>query len=116
NSLGNVITGNAGDNLLDGRAGDDTLDGGAGIDILIGGEGHDTFVFKAGYGRDFVDGFTAGEDVIAFSTDLFADYAAAMATAVQAGDDVVFAIDADTTLTLWNAQLSALTADDFRFV
>jgi Ca2+-binding RTX toxin-like protein len=52
NSLGNKITGNAGDNGLDGRGGNDTLtgnngdddlDGGIGADSLVGGKGSDTY-------------------------------------------------------------------------
>ena len=38
------------------------------------------------------------------------------AAAHQAGSDVVFTIDADTTLTLKNVQLASLAQDDFRFV
>jgi Ca2+-binding RTX toxin-like protein len=40
-SVGNRLTGNAGDNLLSGGGGDDILAGGAGSDRLLGGSGRD---------------------------------------------------------------------------
>ena len=68
----NIIIGGLGDDSLDGGKGkdiligydgDDTLLGGAGNDSLHGGDGRDVFVFD-GKGNDFINDYTAGEDVI----------------------------------------------------
>jgi Ca2+-binding RTX toxin-like protein len=108
------VSGGIGNDALSGGSGDDQLDGGAGDDMLTGGSGSDVFVFTPGFGRDTVTDFARQEDTIEFSA-LFADFAAARAAATQMGDDVVFTIDADSSLTLEDVQLSALRADDFRF-
>lgn len=52
-----TLDGGAGNDRLEGGSGDDRLVGGAGDDLLIGGGGNDTFVFRAGFGRDTVQGF-----------------------------------------------------------
>ncbi|MCU4181742.1 metallophosphoesterase [Bosea sp. BH3] len=114
-----IVLGGAGNDTIDGGSGDDRIVGGAGDDILTGGSGHDVFVFAAGFGKDIVTDFrTTGSssDVLEFDTDVFADFAMAMDAADQVGGDVVFTVDADTTLTLKGVQLSSLAQDDFRFV
>jgi Ca2+-binding RTX toxin-like protein len=113
------IAGGSGNDTLKGGSGDDLIGGGSGNDTLSGGSGKDVFVFVAGFGHDVVTDFTlsgASADAITFSTDIFADYAAVEAHAMQDGRDVVITLDADNTLTLHNQQLSALAPDDFRFV
>jgi Ca2+-binding RTX toxin-like protein len=110
-----ILLGGLGNDTLNGGSDDDSLDGGAGDDILTGGSGSDVFIFAPGFGRDIVTDFARQEDVIEFS-DLFADFDAAFASAAQVGDDVVFTIDAAASLTLEDIQLTALRADDFRFV
>lgn len=111
-----ILLGGLGSDVLGGGSGDDRLEGGAGDDILTGGSGSDVFAFAPGFGRDQIADFAGGhEDVIEFSSDLFADFDTAMASAAQVGDDVVFTIDADTSLTLADIQLATLRADDFRF-
>jgi Ca2+-binding RTX toxin-like protein len=112
-----VIVAGAGNDTVDAGSGDDRIEGGAGDDQLAGGSGHDVFVFAAGFGKDVISDFkTTGSssDVLEFSHDAFADEAAALAVAHQDGADVVFTIDADTTLTLKNVQLASL--HDFHFV
>ncbi|MGX5735212.1 family 16 glycoside hydrolase [Bosea thiooxidans] len=112
-----LISAGAGNDSVDAGSGDDRIAGGAGDDVLTGGSGHDAFVFAAGFGKDVISDFkTTGtsSDVLEFSTDVFADAAAALAAAHQDGSDVVFTIDADTTLTLKNVQLASL--NDFHFV
>lgn len=112
-----ALLGGLGNDVLSGGSGDDILDGGAGDDVLTGGSGNDVFVFAPGFGRDIITDFAGGhEDVIAFASTLFADFDAAMADAEQVGSDVVFTIDANTTLTLADTELGSLLADDFRFV
>ena len=58
------LFGNAGDDILVGGRGHDILDGGAGSDTLLGLSGQDTFVFGPGSGSDFIEAFSAGEDLI----------------------------------------------------
>lgn len=112
-----ILLGGLGNDALSGGSGDDRLEGGAGDDILTGGSGNDVFVFMPGFGRDTITDFAGGhEDVVEFAAALFADFDAAMAQAAQVGSDVVFTIDADTSLTLAGVQLGSLGADDFRFV
>jgi Ca2+-binding RTX toxin-like protein len=111
-----LLLGGLGDDIVSGGSGDDRIVGGAGNDVLTGGSGSDSFVFAAGFGHDTIADFGASDpDVIEFSTSLFANYATAMSSAAQVGDDVVFTIDAQTSLTLADTQLNSLAADDFRF-
>ncbi len=114
-----ILVGGLGNDIILGGSGDDRIEGGAGDDVLSGGSGHDAFVFASGFGRDTITDFRtsgASSDVLEFGTDIFADFASALAAADQIGSDVVFTVDADNALTLQGVQLSSLAADDFRFV
>ncbi|MEZ0224840.1 MAG: matrixin family metalloprotease, partial [Alphaproteobacteria bacterium] len=69
-ALGDLITGNSGNNTLDGGNGNDTITGGAGNDSLIGGIGNDTLdggedndVITGGAGNNSMAG-GAGADTI----------------------------------------------------
>ena len=62
-----MIKGGLGNDTLLGLAGADILIGGRGNDSLTGGADADTFEFSAGGGRDRIDGFQAGLDVIDFT-------------------------------------------------
>ena len=127
-SSGETITGSAFDDNIDGLAGNDTLNGstgadqlvgGAGNDSLTGGTGDDTFVFKANFGLDTVQDFkdTANEnDILEFSTSIFADFAAVQAAMTQVGADVLITVDGSNTVTLKTVTLANLGADDFRLV
>ena len=74
---------------LEGRGGGDTLIGGAGDDLLVGGDGEDTFV--VGRGNDVIRDYEGADtDNIEFDPDYTeAEIDAAVAAAVQDGDDVV---------------------------
>jgi len=114
-----TVLGGAGNDQLKGGSDDDRLNGGAGDDMLSGGSGHDTFVFQAGMGRDVIADFTvtgSSSDVIEFSLELFADFAAVMGSAEQNGRDLVITVDEQSSITLANVTLSSLQTDDFRFV
>lgn len=114
-----LLAGGEGNDTIDAGSGNDRILGGAGDDVLTGGSGRDTFVFAADFGHDVIKDFsvTGGNaDVLEFSTDLFADYAAFLDAADQVGRDVVVTLDDDTSLTLSNVKLTSLGADDFRFV
>ncbi|MCA1953157.1 MAG: endonuclease/exonuclease/phosphatase, partial [Hyphomicrobiales bacterium] len=114
-----ILNGGAGDDVLAGGSGTDVILGGAGQDVLNGGSGRDVFIFKAGFGRDVIEDFAASgpdADILSVSSALFADAAALLGAAEQVGGDVVITIDDETALTLRNVQLSALGAEDFRFI
>jgi Ca2+-binding RTX toxin-like protein len=114
-----VVMAGADADKVNGGSGNDVIDGGTGNDILTGGSGSDVFVFAAAFGKDMITDFTASgssKDMIQFSTDLFADYAAVMSHTAQVGSDIVVTLDADHAVTLANTSLASLTADDFRFV
>ena len=114
-----IVLGGVGNDTLDGGSGDDRIAGGAGDDKLTGGSGHDVFVFAAGFGKDMITDFRttgASADVLEFSIGLFADFDVAIDAASQVGADIVFSLDAETTLILKGVQLTSLAADDFRFV
>lgn len=69
-----IIYGLGGNDFIVGGAGDDVLIGGAGKDTLVGGDGADRFVFLARTdstssvaGRDIIEDFVQGEDLIDLS-------------------------------------------------
>lgn len=73
----NLSGGDGADRLL-GQRGNDTLAGGAGRDTLTGGAGADQYVYDTGatftrrdVGRDFIEGFVAGQDKIVLSLTTF---------------------------------------------
>ena len=110
------LLGGLGNDELKGGSGDDFIEGGAGDDILTGGSGTDTFHFAAGFGRDAITDFAASDDdIISFDDALFDDFNEMIGASQQVGDDVVITVDALTTLTLRDANLLSLSADDFRF-
>ncbi len=77
NSLGNYLTGSAGDDTLIGLAGDDILNGGSGSDTLMGGMGSDRYRFSFGDGSDVVedfDGGLGGVDTLSFDSYLIQPY------------------------------------------
>jgi Ca2+-binding RTX toxin-like protein len=107
----------AGNDTLNGNNGDDILMGGAGNDTLNGGSGNDVFVFRPGFGIDAINAFddATTNDIIEFSSSVFADFAAVQAVSAQVGADVVITASPTDTITLKNYNLADLGADDFRF-
>jgi Ca2+-binding RTX toxin-like protein len=104
---------------LRGGNGNDALTGNGGNDILTGGKNIDTFIFGTGFGHDRITDFAVNgtmQDLIQFDNAIFADFAAVMANAVQAGKAVVITVDANHSLTLDKVTLASLTAGDFLFV
>ena len=106
--------GGQGDDVLHGGAGNDTLNGGVGNDVLWGEGGADTFVFAAGFGRDVVRDFVAGDHLL-FGPGTFASYDDVRAHMAQVGSDVVITLDAADTVTLTGVSLASLTHDQFVF-
>ncbi|WP_299752844.1 tandem-95 repeat protein [uncultured Tateyamaria sp.] len=64
NAGDDILNGGAGDDYLYGGAGDDILNGGAGNDQMWGGAGSDQFVFSDNFGRDMINDFEDGIDLI----------------------------------------------------
>jgi Ca2+-binding RTX toxin-like protein len=119
--VGNVgadsLSGDFGADRLIGGAGNDLLSGDQGADILIGGAGEDTFVFSTGFGRDRVDDFVDGSDVIDLrSLDAITSFDDLVANQLkQVGQNVWIEGDGLDTLILRNVSLSTLSSDDFLF-
>jgi len=112
------LTGSAFNDILTGDGGNNIIIGGAGNDTMNGGAGNDSFVFNAGFGQDTITAFgDAGtnQDVIDFSTAVFANFAAVQAAIHQVGADVHIDVNASTSITLTSFTATNLGADDFRF-
>ena len=115
----NVLSGGSGNDTINGAGGNDTLEGGAGDDTLNGGAGSDTLVFKPGFGNDTINQFgdsSGNQDIVEFSTSLFASFSAVQAAMAQQGADVVITVDASNRITLKGVALGSLDSGDFRFV
>ena len=127
-ALGGDATGDvySGMENLEGSSHSDTLfgdhlinhiDGGDGDDFLFGAAGNDIFVFEAnGFGDDSILDFTLGSDRIRFSTDVFADFDAVLASAVEYNGGVWLVASGGSSVDLENVQLADLSANDFLFV
>jgi Ca2+-binding RTX toxin-like protein len=121
-NTGTTLDGGDGHDLLLGRDGADRLFGGKGNDILVGGKGPDTFVFTAATtgaaDHDVVVDFKHGEDVIEFSTALFANFGELLknAHASADGQDTLIKFGNHDFITLKNTPLSLLSPQDFHFV
>nr|WP_319515071.1 calcium-binding protein [uncultured Cohaesibacter sp.] len=114
-----TIIGDDGWNGLSGGDGDDILNGKGGDDYFYGNAGDDTFVFEASGGHDTIYDFSAGagtEDLIDISQiDGATDFSTVLSIAANQGSDVLFTLDADSSLLLKNVSVEDLHQDDFRF-
>jgi len=108
--------GTSGNDTISGSTWNDTIAGGAGNDTMSGGSGNDTFVFRTNLSQQVINDFTAGSDVFEFHDGIFADAAAALASATVSGSDTLITIDAGNTIHLKNVALANLHAGDFHIV
>jgi Ca2+-binding RTX toxin-like protein len=93
------------------------IDGGDGDDYLFGAAGNDTFMFEAnGFGDDSILDFTPGSDRIRFSTDVFADFDAVLASVVAYDGGIWLVASGGSSVGLDNIQAADLSASDFMFV
>ena len=109
----NYLNGNTGDDIVDGGNGNDLLNGGwIGNDTITGGAGADIFDFDWDWGNDTVTDFEDGLDMIDLSDTnlIFTDL-----TIVQNNTDVIITDPNGNSITLENALVSNITADDFIF-
>jgi Ca2+-binding RTX toxin-like protein len=117
NSGADSLNGADGNDRLNGHGGDDVLSGGVGADIMSGGGGSDRFVFSTGFGKDRIDDFDSGKDVIDLSgletITSFEDLAAGHIR--QVGRNVWIESDGTDVLILKDVSLFSLDADDFLF-
>ncbi|TKA96143.1 hypothetical protein FAZ78_13075 [Cereibacter changlensis] len=108
-----IFAGSGADTVKAG-SGDDRIDGGLGADLLSGGSGMDTFVFHAEHGNDRIEDFRSG-DMLAFSSDVFADFDAFASGVRQVGKDLVIASQ-HGEITLTATDLADLTEQDVWFI
>ena len=108
-----VLAGRGGADYLAGGAGNDVLDGGTGNDQLSGGSGADTYVIAALAGSDIITDFASSEDKIDILAYGFASFGDVLSRASQSGGNVLIQLGLAQQLTLWNVQLSSLTAANF---
>lgn len=103
-----VIYGLEGNDRIYGAEGDDVLNGGLGDDILIGGVGNDTFVIDSLSGNDVIADFNndAGyQDVLQFSSELFADMNSLISQTSQNGSNVSVALTNQSYLMVENCSV-----------
>ncbi|ORE91585.1 calcium-binding protein, partial [Aurantimonas sp. 22II-16-19i] len=114
----NTLLGGDGNDTIRGFAGFDRIEGGAGNDRLTGDFNADTFVFANGFGKDTItdfDEFNNSEKIdLAGVTEIidFADLAANHLTQVGANAVITDGVD---TITILNANIADLDANDFIF-
>jgi serralysin len=115
-SIENVI-GSQADDKITGNRQDNVIEGAGGNDMLTGGRGDDTLVFNEDFGLDTVTDFDdQGNDIITFSTAVFAGFGAVEGALSVAGRDVVITADAGNAITLKNTAIGSIGQDDFQFV
>ena len=74
-------------------------------------------MFREGFGLDTVTDFDdQGNDVIAVSTEVFANFDALEDALNVVGGDVVIELDAANSITLKNTSIASITESDFMFV
>jgi hypothetical protein len=110
------LHGGAGNDEMDGDRGNDIVIGEAGNDRLAGGDGDDIFVFGPGSGRDVVEDFDLGSDLIDVRGYGFASADEVLALVETAGrNTAVIVLDdsAGDMVTLLGIRANQLHAEDF---
>ncbi|SDD62284.1 Hemolysin-type calcium-binding repeat-containing protein [Paracoccus isoporae] len=113
NHAANLIRGHEGADAISGQGGFDRIVGGKGNDLLNGGAGRDTFVFFQNDGRDVIQDFKIGADLIEFRTIDGGNFSE-LGISQQGGKAVV--AFGGTTVVLNGTASGQLDADDFLFV
>jgi serralysin len=116
--ISNLIGSSFADTLT-GDAYANTLIGGTGADALIGGGGNDTFIFKTGFGLDYIGDFSAGNgigDLLDISSFVWLTNLDQIITlSMQVSGDTVIQITANDSITLHNVLIANLVSNDFIF-
>jgi serralysin len=113
NAGNDTLTGGAGNDTLIGGRGNDGLIGGSGDDILFGGGGDDVFVFGGDSGTDTIAGFHHGADKIALIGELHWSIEDIIASATQAGSDLVLTLADEEFVVMKDFDLAHLNKGDF---
>ena len=106
-----LLFGGWGEDRLVGGWGADTLDGARGADSLHGGRGADIFVFGPGDGADRIRDFEDGIDKVDLTGFGFANEAAALSGASQAGSAIEFDMGGGDILTVASTTVAELAGD-----
>ena len=108
-----ILLGGGGNDLLNGGSGDDILDGGRGNDTYFGKGGADIFVIASGQGRDKVQDFQDGVDVIGLAKGLTFE----ALDIAQRGRNTLISLGSgagsEPLATLRGIEASQITAEDF---
>jgi hypothetical protein len=115
----NDLRGLRGNDRLFGLAGDDVLNGGAGNDQLVGGGGRDTFLFtERRSGQDRITDFNDRRDgdLLAFESDVVANFSALRRAAEDEGDNLVITLARGNSVTISDFSLSDLDRGDVIFL
>lgn len=108
-----ILLGGGGNDLLNGGGGDDILDGGRGNDTYFGKGGADIFVIASGQGRDKVQDFQDGVDVIGLAKGLTFE----ALDIAQRGRNTLISLGSgagsEPLATLRGIEASQITAEDF---
>ncbi|WP_203423237.1 M10 family metallopeptidase [Sinorhizobium sp. BG8] len=108
-----VLFGGAGNDRLYGQSGNDILYGGTGTDRLSGGDGYDDFVFRKGYGKDWILDFEDGTDDIDLRAYSYSGVDQVLDKASQSNDDVIIKFTSSDILVVADFLLKNLGAGDF---
>lgn len=116
------LSGGSGEDTLDGGKGGDTIDGGdsrdilmggAGNDVLVGGAGGDTFVFKSDEGKDVIDDFKVGVDLLQLDVSGVSAFSDLELRQLKRGVEIDYG---SGTIILEDATLSSISNDSFDFI
>lgn len=84
---------------------------------MSGGGGDDAFVFAPGFGKNTIQDFATGQDVIQIDHSLFGNFKAILAnTHDDLHGNTVIAYDPNNTITLLGVTKANLHAYDFHIV
>ncbi len=108
----NLLEGSDSNDLILGFDGDDTLSGGAGNDQMQGGQGDDLFVFDVDFGQDVISDFNHRDDSLDLTLLELDSIEQVKDLADQEGDQLVLDFGDGNVLTLEDAQLRDIDADN----
>lgn len=102
----------AGNDTINGQSGNDQIGGGDGTNLLIGEAGDDIFYFNSATASDFIADFGVGDDTIAIKTTIADDFSDLTITAGASGAEVSVG---GLFISLSGYNAASLTVADFTF-
>lgn len=109
-----VGVGGDGNDVIIGGRGMDMITGGKGDDSLFGGRDADVFIFNTGDGRDKINGFEDGLDLIDLSGTSIGSFAEIEDAIHVRGNQATIQLSADQSITVQGSGLN-LSEEDFIF-